>query len=79
MYYTVIGLVLGVLGVLQVGFAFVQPPQALQALVGWSGGRKMRALMSFVPEAQRERATRLVVGILMLVASAAALRVGFGI
>ena len=79
MYYLVIGLVLAVVGVLQVVFAFVQPPQAIQALVGWTGGRKVRALMSFVPDAQRERATRLVVGILMMVASSAALKVGLGL
>jgi len=66
MYYYVAAAVLAVLGVLNIVFALIEPPEALRPLVDGTGGRKMRALMRFVPEAHRPRVTRLVLGALYL-------------
>jgi len=61
MHIIIFASILGIIGLLQFLAAFLPLPPSLNA-VFWSGGRKMRRLLSAVPEKHRERASRLVVG-----------------
>ena len=69
MYYTIIALALGAIGLLHLVFAFTAPPAALRGLTSWTGGPKIRRLISFVPVAHQERVSRVTVGALLCVAS----------
>ena len=71
-YHSIVAAGIGAIGVLHVVCAFTTPPKALEPYVNWSG-RKMRAVMSWVPEDVRVPATRLTVGACLIVAAASVL------
>ena len=71
MHLLIIALVCAVVGGANVLFAFVAPPQALApALDGTS--RRIRFIVSFLPEAKQTMAARLLTGLAILAASAVA-------
>ena len=72
MHVIIFASILGLIGLLQFLAAFLPLPPSLNAWF-WSGGRKMRALLSAVPEKHRERASRLVVGAVCVFASVSVL------
>jgi hypothetical protein len=68
MYHYVIGIVLTLLAVLHIVFAFRKAPAAIEPYIDMSS-RRLRGLMGFVPAEFRVQATRLVVGLCLLAAS----------
>jgi len=69
MYIIIVASILALIGLVQFTTAFVEPPPALKWILNVSGGRKLRALLSFVPLVHRERVSRLVLGAVLMAAS----------
>jgi len=65
-YHSILAIVVGVIGILHIVYAFITPPKAIEPYVNWSSGR-LRTVLRIVPEKHRLTATRLCVGALSLV------------
>jgi hypothetical protein len=61
MHIIIFATIIGVLGLLQFAAAFLSLPPSLNKWF-FSGGRRMRALLSHVPAQHQERVSRIVVG-----------------
>lgn len=69
MYLLIVATLLAVVGGANVLFAFVQPPAAIEPMFdGFS--RRIRFIVSFLPEGKRVMVARLLTGLVLLGASA---------